>query len=170
MDPLRLFLALWPPPPAVAQLQALQQAWGWPAGAAPVPAQRLHLTLQFLGAVPPARLPALEAALPPAGEPCRLEAAQPRCWPGGLAVLELAAPPRLQALHAALARALQALELPVDARPWRPHVTLARRVAPCTPPAPAGLPPWDAWAVDGGYALVASGAQGYRTLRAVAPC
>lgn len=54
----------------------------------------------------------------------------------GIAVLEPdAVPAPLLALHGSLARVLRDLDLPVDERPFRPHVTLARRAAGATLPA-----------------------------------
>jgi RNA 2',3'-cyclic 3'-phosphodiesterase len=73
--------------------------------------------------------------------------------------LPQAVPPALGALHARLGAAMAALGLTVETRPFRPHVTLARRAAGALPPPPAaGL----AWRADG-YALVDSSA-GYRVL------
>ena len=57
-------------------------------------------------------------------------------WPRGLAVLRPGEPPAaLTRLHERLAQALRALDLPVEARDFRPHVTLARRAAASTAPA-----------------------------------
>jgi len=161
---LRLFTALWPPPPVRDALAALRDRWQWPAGAALVEAARLHVTLHFLGSVPASRLPDLVAGL---AVPCdkaqlRLDDAQQRVWPGGIAVLELQAPPVLQRLHARLGNALAQLGFPADDRPWRPHVTLARKAAGARPAAASTLPPWH---VDDGFALVRSApGGGYETL------
>ena len=74
-------------------------------------------------------------------------------WRGGLAALCTdAAPAGLAALHAELQAALSRLALPVDARRWRPHVTLARRAAGATPLARAAPLHWSVR----GYALVQS--------------
>ncbi|MGZ5181332.1 MAG: RNA 2',3'-cyclic phosphodiesterase [Ramlibacter sp.] len=162
---LRLFIALWPPPPVRAALAALRDRWQWPAGAAVVEAARLHVTLHFLGSVATDRLPDLVAGLGVAGEEAelRLEDAQQRVWPGGIAVLELEAPPALRRLHARLAEALAKLGMPVEDRPWRPHVTFARKAAGARPAATSALPPWR---VDGGFVLVRSvPGGGYETLQ-----
>lgn len=163
----RLFLALWPPPPIRRHLQALQQCWSWPARAAPVRADRLHLTLHFLGDVPLHRLDEFAHALDVPAPPLALDlaGATPRLWPGGIAVLEIAAPPALLRLHAALAEALAGLGWPVEARRYRPHVTLARRAAGAQPP--AGMPAPDLWRADQGHVLVRSSpAGGYEVLHA----
>ena len=45
----RLFLALWPSATIRGQLRERRDAWQWPRGARPVHADKLHLTLHFLG-------------------------------------------------------------------------------------------------------------------------
>ena len=160
---LRLFLALWPPREVHAQLLAHAQQWSWPPQARRTPPERMHITVHFLGNVPSARLPELRTGLRMdwPGEDLLLDAA--RVWPGGIAVLEASrVPPGLAALHAALADRLRALDLPVEARPWRPHVTLARKAAGAQPPAFEPL----LWPATRGFALVRSvgGGGGYATL------
>jgi len=158
---LRLFIGLWPDAATRRALAAWQARWAWPAGAAPVVPERLHLTVHFLGQVEAVRLPELvaELRLPPF-EPFELRLGHAELWPRGLAVLcpdEI--PAGLARLHADLADALRRLALPVEARPFRPHVTLARKaVAATAPPETIEL----RWRV-GGYALVQS-ERGYRTL------
>jgi 2'-5' RNA ligase len=85
-------------------------------------------------------------------------------WPNGIAALRPAqTPPELLDLHALLAAKLARLEVPVETRPFRAHVTLARR-------AWHAMPPPDAlsltWPIDQGYALVRSlpGGAGYQVL------
>jgi 2'-5' RNA ligase len=131
-DPLRLFVALWPQP---ALAQALH---GWAAegaGARALPAQRLHLTLHFLGSVARARLPALRDALRVPSRAFVLEFADCQRWSRRLLVaLPHAVPEELRELHASLGQALRGLELPVEGRPFRPHVTLSRHESPGLPP------------------------------------
>lgn len=158
--PLRLFLALWPDAATRRGLAAWRDAFGWPRAAAPVPDERLHLTLHFIGNVAAARLPELGAGLRVPVTPFELCLDEAVVWPHGLAVLGARRPSdRLAALHAALAGALVRLGLPVEQRAFRPHVTLARRAAGARPD--AGVPPVH-WAVQG-YCLVQS-ADGYRRL------
>lgn len=163
---LRLFVALWPGAAARAALAARRDACTWPAGAAPVADERLHLTLHVLGAVDAARLPQLAAALWLPPPRLRLQVGAPVHWPHGLVVAPLAAPPdALQALQAGLAAALSGLGLPVERRPFRPHVTLARHAAgaalgPAAPPLH--------WAAQG-YALASSEAGRYRVLARYTP-
>lgn len=167
----RLFLALWPPSPIRSALQAWQQQWGWPPGAALVDPQRLHLTLHFLGQVPLARLAEFREALAVPFEPHALALGEgrPHVWPGGIAVLETPAPAALLALHDSLGRALRSLHWTVEARRLRPHVTFARRAQGAQPP-PAGPGDLPAWKAEEGYVLVRSvPGRGYEILHAY-PC
>lgn len=129
---MRVFVAVRPPPPAVAMLaRAL----------APVERRDLrwvrpgqwHVTLRFLGddADPRAVLVALSAALspPPAGgvAPTHPEArlGPTTGWLAGGTVLQVPVA-GLDGLAAAVASALAGLG-PADGRPFRGHLTLARR-------------------------------------------
>jgi len=164
----RLFVALWPGPELRDALGAWAATWPCDARAKRVAARHLHLTLHFLGDVPRERLPALRQALGLPFAPFTLALGRPTLWPGQTAVLEPERiPPRLRRLHAALGDALRSLTLPVEARGFRPHVTIARRAGSAVPPA-AG--PGLRWPVRG-YALVESRRQpqgGYAVLQAYA--
>jgi 2'-5' RNA ligase len=149
----RLFLALWPDDPVRAAFAYWRDAWTWPRGAAPVADGKLHLTLHFLGGVPQARLPELIDGFALDAQGFDLDFGVPTLWHQNIAVLEpLAVPPQLPTLHAALSERVRALDLPVEDRPYRPHVTLARRAHGALPPAQQfGIH----WKVDR-YALVRS--------------
>ncbi len=150
-------------------IRAWQQAWQWPRGARLVPPERLHLTLHFIGNVPPARLPALTRGLRIEFEAIDMVYGDGAVWPGGIAVLRPArTPDTLARLHARLAVALGALELPVESRAFRAHVTLARRASGAVPP--PGSPAL-AWRAAGGYVLVRSlgGGAGYRIIERFSP-
>jgi 2'-5' RNA ligase len=155
-----LFLALWPDPAARQALADWAAGWAWPPGAKVVAPERWHVTLHFIGPVPELRLDAVAHGLHVPCEPFNLRFGQVERWPGGLIVLApQAVPMALSHLHERLATALLQLGLPVEARPLRPHITLARQAAAVAPPTrPANLD----WAA-GGYALVRSQG-GYRTL------
>ena len=160
----RLFTALWPAPSLRAALAQWQGTWDWPRQAARVEADRLHATLHFLGDVPARRVPELTGALAVPFEPFELELGVAGVWPNGVAVVEpLATPPALAGLHARLGDVLRRLELPVDTRPYRPHVTLARRAHAAKPPLEG---PALRWRVDDGYVLVRSlpGGAGYEVI------
>lgn len=152
--PWRLFVAVWPDAAARDAIAHWRQGWIWPAGAALVPAGRLHLTLHFLGNVAPARLPALTAGLRVPFEPFELQFGHAEVWPGGTAVLRSnATPPELDGLHRRLGAVLDALGLPLEPRRYKPHVTLARRATGARPPPAA---PAFKWRAEAGFVLVRS--------------
>lgn len=149
----RLFLALWPDPALRHLLVQWRDAWGWPKGASPVHADKLHVTLHFLGSLPSERLPELLDGFAVPVEPFRLELTRAALWHNGIAVLEPdVTPPGLAALHARLSDALAALGLQPEARRYRPHVTMARRAGGATLPQDGPPVLWDVR----GYALVES--------------
>ncbi len=136
---LRLFVALDPPEPVRRRIAAMQAELRRAAGRHAdevrwVAPEDVHLTLQFLGAVPEERLEALRGALAAAaGEarPLALElkgaggfpsARRPRVvWAGvGGEVVPLAS------LAAGLGRRLAPLGFPPEDRPLSPHLTLGR--------------------------------------------
>lgn len=84
-------------------------------------------------------------------------------WPRGLAVLQTSEPhAALMELHVRLAEALRALDLSVETRRFRPHVTLARRAARASPPTEA---PRLHWRISS-YCLVESvPGEGYHVAR-----
>jgi 2'-5' RNA ligase len=158
----RLFLALWPDPDLRQLLKERRDAWAWPKSAAPVHADKLHVTLHFLGGVPGERLPDLLEGFALPFAPFRLELNRAALWHNGIAVLEPErAPPELLALHARLAAALVALGLQPEARAYRPHVTMARRASGATLPPDAAPVSWDVR----GYSLVESTNGVYTVLR-----
>ena len=164
---LRLFIALWPTPAVRTALATRRDALRWPPGAALVADERLHLTLHFLGQVPATLLPQLVPALQLRGSRFTLDIGPPQMWPRGLAVLPCTpAPPALRALHVALAAALAGLGLSVERRPFRPHVTLARRAEGVVLPrsaAPSDAPPLR-WRVSGHALVWSHPSAGYRVL------
>jgi 2'-5' RNA ligase len=164
--PARLFLALWPDAALRAALARQRDAWQWPGGASPVLDERLHVTLHFLGNVDAALLPQLTQALALPFTPFTLTFGTPVLWHAGIAVLEpVSAPPELFDLHARLGAALRAVGLPTEERPYRPHVTLARRAGKASVPAMNECQ-LD-WQTDS-YALVQSDGGVYTVLRTYA--
>jgi 2'-5' RNA ligase len=127
----RLFFALWPD---ATEREALARAFGAAvaaAGGRSVPVENLHATVEFLGPVPDSelgRLAALGAALRLPDEALVLD--QLAWWRRArvLAVAPSAPPAGWLAAHARLRAALRDGGFRVDARPWLPHVTLARDV------------------------------------------
>ncbi|WP_289884662.1 RNA 2',3'-cyclic phosphodiesterase [Janthinobacterium sp. SUN118] len=140
----RLFYALWPD----AATRAALAAWQAPLGGKPVRADKLHLTLAFLGQRPAGELPALQtilAQLPARPMPLGFDHVShfPRL---ALAWAALAQPsPALLALRAACMHSLaeQGLAPRFEHDRFTPHVTLARQAPP---PAAYALAPiaWQA--------------------------
>lgn len=133
--PVRLFLALCPGAAARKHLVDWRDAWRWPASAVPVPLQRLHLTLHFIGNVPGQRLPGLAPQLDVAMKPFDLNFGHGELWAGGIAVLHpQTVPAPLIDLHQALSEKLTACGLQTEESPLRPHITLARHAQGAEPP------------------------------------
>lgn len=155
----RLFIALWPDQTLQRALHVWCAASLAGARTAPVAAERLHMTLHFLGNVPRAQVPALAQALPLSFAPFELAFSRCERWPRGLLVaVPDAVPQPLLNLHAALGRTLEELALPQERRTFRPHITMARRsMAPPPPMRPTPL----RWPVKG-YALMESSAAPHR--------
>ena len=160
----RLFLALWPPAPVRDALVQAVSTWPWPDAARRTRPERLHATVHFIGGVPIARLEELKQELAVPFEPFEWELSRPDVWQGSIAVLRpTETPPALARLHERLAARLRALGLPVEERPYRPHVTLARKARGFAPP--AQVPPVR-WRAEDGYRLVRTlpGGGGYEPL------
>jgi 2'-5' RNA ligase len=135
----RLFVALEPPEPVRRRLALLAAELRRGAGRAAddvrwVEPEKIHLTLQFLGAVPEERVGAIEEAVraaAAAARPLSLEvkgaggfpnARRPRVvWAGLAGDLE-----PLAALVQDLGRRLAPLGFPPEERPFSPHLTLGR--------------------------------------------
>lgn len=148
----RLFLALWPPESVRDALVQAVSTWAWPDAARRTRPERLHATVHFIGGVPVVRLEELKQELAVPFEPFEWELSRPDVWQGSIAVLRPAeTPPTLARLYERLAARLRVLGLPVEDRPFRPHVTLARKARGLAPP--AQVPPVR-WRAEDGYRLV----------------
>jgi len=149
----RLFLGLLPDEATAQAIDDYRGTWDWPAGTSPVPQDRLHVTLHFLGELPRAQMGSWVQGLNVPFEPFELRLQQPDLWSGHIAVLRPGSVPRaLAELHERLGLALQGLGLPLLRQAFTPHVTLAYQANGLT------LPHWRAdipWQV-GGYALIES--------------
>lgn len=149
----RLFLALWPNEAVRGQLAGHARYWTWPAGCLPYAPADWHVTLHFIGNVQSERFAEIVARAQVPLEPFDLVLDQPQVWHRGLAVLRASAwPEALRVLHGQLGRALQGLGLPVDSRPYQPHVTLARNASAVLPPTACAPVVWPVRS----YALVVS--------------
>jgi len=161
----RLFLALWPEDEVRTQLTAHTRQWRWPAGCARYLPADWHVTLHFIGNVGADQTEGIASGADVPFQPFVLKLDQPQLWPHGLAVLCASGLPQpLQALYDQLAQVLHGLGLAVEARPYQPHVTLARRAGAAAPPTACAPVLWQAH----GYALVVSTGdreQRYRVIR-----
>jgi 2'-5' RNA ligase len=123
----RLFLAVWPDAQVLARIAEWRARQSWPAGVRLTPPEKLHATLHFIGEVPHDRVaPLAEALSAVAFAPGRMLPGAAEIWAGGIAILHAEVDEALRTLHAGVAEALRRRQLPMDARPWRPHVTVAR--------------------------------------------
>jgi 2'-5' RNA ligase len=161
---LRAFVGLRPPAELAEELVAACAGLG--TGTRVAHPADVHLTLHFLGDVPAARLGALEQALAECVRgvgPLALECGRGPDFPGELrpgiawaGVRDRGPTDALAELRLCTARALDALGLlrePVEgaaARPWVPHLTLARPERDRRPGAAAArvLVPRRAWTAD----------------------
>jgi 2'-5' RNA ligase len=143
----RLYFAFWPGPALRAELARLTAGIAF-GRARRVPADRLHLTLAFLGELDAARQDlALQVGANVQSSAFELELDRLGWWPAPrvawLAPSRL--PPALVELEWDLRQALLEADLPIDGRPYRPHLTIAREVtAAPTATGPVAV----RWAVD----------------------
>ena len=133
----RLFFALWPADDlrsALApRIRALQ-----PAGVGrPQRPDQWHVTLEFLGSVPASRVAAArDAASQVRGGQCEIVFDAVEFWrrPEVLTLVARVLPPPLDSLVTQLRAALAAKDFEPESRPFRAHMTLARKVThPVTP-------------------------------------
>ena len=122
---MRLFVALRPPPEAVADLQGRLPQW-------PSPPQRWHVTLAFLGEV--AEVGPVDAALAVAlaGAPAAelVLAGSGTFGPGPVWVGVDGDLDGLHELAARVAAAVRQAGVPLESRRFRPHLTVGRRGRP----------------------------------------
>jgi 2'-5' RNA ligase len=154
--PWRLFFALWPSGALRAELSAAAAPAIARVDGDPVPPGNLHVTLVFLGNVPGTRLSRVVEV--GGGEPWpRVEMAFGHIehWVRPKVVVALPAdrPPAGEAIVDRLWRRLEPLGYEREDRPWRPHLTLVRRVRQ---PPPDGLAMTPTPAADWRLALVES--------------
>lgn len=140
----RLFFALWPDDKTRHQLaevalrlQSEQGKWVEP--------EKLHITLAFLGSVEAKDLSKLYGAVERVGgEPFELVLDRVQHWMGrGIVCLTAEqAPEALLNLVKALTKSLFKSGIPMDIKPFRPHVTLARKVKKRIPVGPVSPLCW----------------------------
>ncbi len=163
----RLFFALWPDDAQRAALAHAAARIVRHSGGRPVPESNLHVTLAFMGSVPEARLPVLRTIAGRAAATCPLGALPLSIAFGGfeywakprvLAVLECGHDARVEPASGVgvLARTLvsetAAAGFSPDLKPFRAHVTVARKV--CSAPRSSEMG-GVLWSFDS-FALIAS--------------
>lgn len=130
----RLFFALQPKPDQQVAIAAALLPMVRALGARPTQGVDLHLTLAFLGEVPAEANPGLQRAAASAGSPLLdLRLARADFWQGARALCLLPeddATQSLQPLVRTLADAALGAGIRLDDKPFRPHVTVARKVPP----------------------------------------
>lgn len=125
----RLFFAFWPPPTAQASCQELVHQLRCPGRT--VSRANLHVTLAFLGAVQTqkiARLREHAAEIDFAGATLRFD--QLCFWPkpSVICLASSIVPPEAERLAGQLTELSQTLGIMIDSRPFRPHITLCRKI------------------------------------------
>lgn len=99
----------------------------------------LHMTLAFLGGIDAAQVATILAELPHMAHPlptltCIGEAWWPNTQRPRVHVIRYGQPQALKALFEAVQMLVMNLGLPIDSRPFRPHITLARVKAAVSDP------------------------------------
>lgn len=143
----RLFFALWPDAAASRGLEEMAQALAPLCGGRPVPREKIHLTLAFLGEVPPGRMEALE--IPLAGAPFDLRVDVVGSFRGAKVAWAGAdrPAPALLSFQAKLAAELTLRGFALEERPFAPHATLVRKIRTPVPRTPIAPIEWrvEAW-------------------------
>lgn len=151
----RLFFALWPDDATREALAHATRKAVRASGGRPVPVENLHATLLFIGSVPAARTPELEVvagSVPFAPFSLRFDALDHWQKAGVLCATASQTPPEALKLATALMSNSAKAGFAPDVKPFRAHVTVARKVV--KPHALGAITPVD-WFV-GGFALVES--------------
>jgi 2'-5' RNA ligase len=128
----RLFFACWPNEDLCARMVRTVQALQLPSGR-PVARDRLHMTLVFLGEIPPALQVVAEGVADRIPMPAGLQMRLTRYggWPGPR-VMWIAPDADWQGLNSFVANLradLRQCGLHIEAREFRPHVTVQRKIS-----------------------------------------
>jgi 2'-5' RNA ligase len=132
----RLFFALWPDEQLRTALSHATQEAIHASGGRPVPVSNWHSTLVFVGSVGEERMSSIVgAAASLRFEPFQLVFNRIEHWakPAVLCAVATDPPEAAQSLVSQLRSALVEQGFTLDPQPWRPHVTIARKVAHAHP-------------------------------------
>jgi RNA 2',3'-cyclic 3'-phosphodiesterase len=136
LDRIRAFFALVPDDGVRLQFLALAREVARRSRGRSISGEHVHLTLAFLGDVPVESLATIRAigdAMPRTGASLAFDTLGAWRASGVAWVAPSVLPPALSTLHAKLHAALTEAGFVLENRPFRPHVTLARR---CVQPHP----------------------------------
>jgi len=139
----RLFFALWPEEETLRRLQPVVQRLKRASPARWLPAERLHLTLAFLGAIEAERLPAvLRCGQAVSADPGGLLLDRVEYWrgPGVICLTSSGEHSGVDELAAELAKRLRDSTFALEKRPFRAHLTLARKCSRAPPEAALSEP------------------------------
>jgi 2'-5' RNA ligase len=146
----RVYFALWPDATRRAAIATAVAPTLAAIGGRSVMADDLHVTLAFLGGVASSALATLARIGATLAAPAvTIKFDQPQWWSGSRAfVVAASSPPAaLMELQDGLRRSIAAAGLSVDAREYRPHLTLARGVPARPLPTPSLSLDWPVGAV-----------------------
>lgn len=162
---MRLFVAVFPPEDVCGHLRDRLTGGGRPVRL--TAADRWHITLAFLGEVGGGRLPEVERALDqvtvPQGTELRLRGGG-HFGRGRSTVLWAGVEGELAGLHADVRDRLRDADLPYDARPFTPHLTVAYAADPWVREVLDGYR-GPAWRLDAAALVRSDPAEGYTRLR-----
>lgn len=129
-DQSNYFFALWPNEKTAQQLHQRMQLLSEPHHGKPVPIEKLHMTLSYLGQLPNQTLQAVcQLAETIRNSPFELQVNHADYW-GDIQLRWLgimSTPPNLLQLAAHLKRLLITVGCKVDKKPFMPHITVARK-------------------------------------------
>ena len=141
----RYFFAIWPGAAAAKALARVGEALAGLAGGRPMPVEKIHLTLAFLGSLKDEEVgSAVAAAGRVKGDEIRMDVDSVgsfrRAKVGWAAPSE--ANDALTRLQATLANVLRDRRFRLEDRPFSPHVTLVRKIERPVPAAPMAVIEW----------------------------
>jgi 2'-5' RNA ligase len=139
----RLFFALFPSARVCRAIETVQQQLDF--AARPVPPEQFHVTLAFLGEQPTARVAELAHLADASHLPScalRLDVVDAFAGPGVAFLGMSEVPRRLGVFRASLVQRLHEAGFAVDGEPWRPHVTLYRKMRKSCPRMPVEPIDW----------------------------
>jgi len=141
----RHFFAIWPEAGAARELARVGEALAGLAGGKPMPLEKIHITLAYLGSIDEEKLgTAAAAASRMKGSPIRLSidtvGSFQRAKVGWAAPSQ--ANPALTRLQSDLAAALSDRGFELEERDFNPHATLVRKVVRPIPRAPTAPVEW----------------------------